>query len=365
MSYGSLIALCYNTRQHSITHQTHYLQPEMSSHRFCLAPMMDWSDRHCRYFWRLMSKHARLYTEMITTGALLHGDAERHLRYNKEEHPIAVQLGGSNPADLAKSANLCEKAGYDEVNLNVGCPSERVQNGAFGACLMNEPNLVADCIKAMQDAVNIPVTIKCRIGVDDNDSYEALCQFVETNKQAGCKVFIIHARKAWLSGLSPKQNREVPPLNYPTVFKIKNDFPDLTVILNGGIKTMDGCEQAIKQLDGVMIGREAYQNPFMLAEVDKHLFNDNQAYQTPLEVAKDYANYIEQELSQGAKLNHITRHILGLFNGRPRAKQWRRFLSENAYKTGAGLDTYLESLALFAQDRLEPVNPMKNAADLY
>ncbi len=324
----------------------------MSSHRFCLAPMMDWSDRHCRYFWRLMSKHARLYTEMITTGALIHGDAERHLVFNPEEHPIAVQLGGSSPQDLATSAQLCEQAGYDEVNLNVGCPSERVQNGAFGACLMNEPELVADCIRAMRDTVSIPVTIKCRIGVDDNDSYEALQHFVEINKQAGCEIFIVHARKAWLSGLSPKQNREIPPLNYPTVFQLKKDFPELTIILNGGIKTIDACEAAIEQLDGVMIGREAYQNPFMLAQVDQHLFNDtnpdtSSRYNQPLEVAEAFSSYVEKELSQGAKLNHLTRHILGLFNSRPKAKAWRRFLSENAHKPEASINTYLTSLAIF------------------
>ena len=323
----------------------------MSSHRFCLAPMMDWSDRHCRYFWRLMSKHARLYTEMITTGALLHGDAERHLAYNNEEHPIAVQLGGSNPEELARSAKLCEQAGYDEVNLNVGCPSERVQNGAFGACLMNEPDLVADCIRAMRETVDIPVTVKCRIGVNDNDSYEALCDFVEKNKTAGCEIFIIHARKAWLSGLSPKQNREIPPLNYPTVFSIKQDFPELTIVLNGGIKTLDGCQHALSKLDGVMIGREAYQNPFMLSVVDKTIFNDEQYFAYPLEVAEAFTAYIEQEVSQGAKLNHITRHIMGLFNGRPKARAWRRYLSENAYKAGADINTYLESLEIFKQSR--------------
>lgn len=319
-------------------------------HTFCIAPMMDWSDRHCRFFWRLMSKHARLYTEMITTGALLYGDSDRFLRFNDEEHPIAVQLGGSKPNDLAKSALLCEQAGYDEINLNVGCPSERVQNGAFGACLMNEPELVADCIQAMVESVKIPVTIKCRIGVDDNDSYESLSAFVEKNSKAGCNIFIVHARKAWLSGLSPKQNREIPPLNYPMVFKLKQDFPKLSIILNGGLKTIAACQQSLEQLDGVMIGREAYQNPFMLTGVDQFLFDNthsNNDFRQPLEVAKAFQNYIERELSQGVKLNHITRHILGLFNGQPNAKAWRRFLSENAHKQEADIDTYKESLRIF------------------
>lgn len=319
-------------------------------HKFCVAPMMDWSDRHCRFFWRLMSKHARLYTEMITTGALLYGDSDRFLRFNDEEHPIAVQLGGSSPNDLAKSALLCEQAGYDEINLNVGCPSERVQNGAFGACLMNEPELVADCIQAMAESVKIPVTIKCRIGVDDNDSYESLCAFVEKNKSAGCETFIVHARKAWLSGLSPKQNREIPPLNYPMVFRLKQDFPELCIVLNGGLKTIAACQQSLEQLDGVMIGREAYQNPFMLAGVDQLLFGDAHSdgdFEQPLEVAEAFKSYIERELSQGAKLNHLTRHILGLFNGRPNAKAWRRFLSENAHKQEADISTYKESLKIF------------------
>lgn len=333
----------------------------MTTHRFCLAPMMDWSDRHCRYFWRQMTRHARLYTEMITTGALIHGDAERHLRYNDCEHPIAVQLGGSEPKDLATAAKMCERAGYDEVNLNVGCPSERVQNGAFGACLMNEPQLVADCIRAMRDAVSIPVTIKCRIGVDDNDSYEALQHFVEMNSQAGCEVFIIHARKAWLTGLSPKENREVPPLNYPTVFSIKQDFPELSIILNGGVKTLQACGEILEQLDGVMIGREAYQNPFMLAGVDARFFSDDVATVpsantlTRLDVALSMMPYIEAQVAKGAKLNHITRHMLGLFNGQPGARQWRRFLSENAHRPDAGVEVFEASLAGLQSNRQREV----------
>jgi len=309
-----------------------------------------------------MSKHARLYTEMITTGALLYGDTDRFLKFSDQEHPIAVQLGGSTPKDLAKSALICEQAGYDEVNLNVGCPSDRVQSGAFGACLMNEPELVADCVHAMHESIKIPVTIKCRIGVDNNDSYESLCNFVDKTKVAGCNVFIIHARKAWLSGLSPKQNREIPPLNYPMVFQLKRDFPDLSIVLNGGLKNIDACQEAVDKLDGVMIGREAYQNPFMLAAVDQQLFNhvDNKSSQTtnkslthPIDVAHAFKDYIEQELAQGAKLNHLTRHILGLFSGRPKAKVWRRFLSENAHKKNADLNTYLESLKIFDSQTIQ------------
>lgn len=307
--------------------------------------MLDWSDRHCRYFWRLISQRARLYTEMITTGALLHGDVERHLAFNREEHPIAVQLGGSEPTDLAQAAKICQNYGYDEINLNVGCPSERVQSGAFGACLMNEPETVARCIDAMRNAVSIPVTIKCRIGVDDNDSYKALQRFVAINHTAGCNTFIVHARKAWLSGLSPKQNREIPPLNYPTVFALKNDFPDLTIVLNGGIKSLQCCSDALEILDGVMIGREAYQNPFMLNDVDKLLFDSNRdKHLSRIDVARQYGGYIEAQLDQGSKLSHMTRHILGLFNGMPGARKWRRYLSENAHRAGAGIEVYYDAL---------------------
>ena len=307
--------------------------------------MMDWSDRHCRTFWRLLSTQALLYTEMITTGALLHGDAAHHLAHSPAEYPLAVQLGGSDRGDLARAARLCERAGYQEVNLNVGCPSERVKSGAFGACLMHEPQTVADGIKAMRDAVAIPVTIKCRIGVDDNDSYAALCDFVAINRDAGCNTFIVHARKAWLSGLSPKQNREVPPLNYPAVFALKRDFPELEIILNGGLKTLADCTAALENIDGVMIGREAYHNPYMLERVDAEIFGQAAAQaRSRIEIALRYADYIEQQLQRGSRLNHMTRHILGLFNGVPGARQWRRFLSENAHKPGAGLATYLAAL---------------------
>ena len=307
--------------------------------------MMDWSDRHCRYFWRLLTRKSLLYTEMITTGALTHGDIARHLKFDPSEHPIAVQLGGNDAKDLAHCAKLCEESGYDEVNLNVGCPSDRVKSGAFGACLMNHPQVVADGIKAMRDKVDIPVTIKCRIGVDDNDSYEALCDFVDINAQAGCEVFIIHARKAWLSGLSPKQNREVPPLDYPRVFQLKQDFPDLTIVLNGGLKTIDDCQQALEQLDGVMIGREAYQNPSMLHDVDSAIYGASSAeFANTLAVAHRFAEYIEAQLIEGVRLNHMTRHLLGLFNGQPGARIYRRHLSENANKMGAGVDVFIDAL---------------------
>jgi tRNA-dihydrouridine synthase A len=313
--------------------------------------MMDWSDRHCRYFWRSLTRKSRLYTEMITTGALLFGDVDYHLNHDASEHPLAVQLGGNEPFALAQAARLCEKAGYDEVNLNAGCPSERVKSGAFGASLMNQPALVGDCIKAMQDAVSIPVTIKCRIGVDDNDSYAALCEFVASGEQAGCDTFIVHARKAWLSGLSPKQNREIPPLDYPRVFQLKRDFPNLQIILNGGLTSIAACQNALDQLDGVMIGREAYQNPFFLSEIDTQLFNDTarNINLSRRDIAQKMLPYIEQQLAQGTKLSHITRHMLGLCNGLPGARRWRRFLSENAHKADADINTFQRSLELITQ----------------
>ena len=325
------------------------LQPDTTkalvNRKFSIAPMMDWSDRHCRYFWRLLTRESLLYTEMITTGALIHGDIARHLEFDPSEHPIAVQLGGNNANDLAHCAKLCEQHGYDEVNLNVGCPSDRVKSGAFGACLMNHPQTVADGIKAMRDKVDIPVTIKCRIGVDDNDSYEALCDFVSLNAEAGCEVFIIHARKAWLSGLSPKQNREVPPLDYPRVFQLKQDLPHLTIVLNGGLKTINDCQQALEQLDGVMIGREAYQNPSMLHEVDSAIYGAPSAeFASTLDVAHRFAEYMNNQLSKGVRLNHMTRHLLGLFNGQAGARLYRRHLSENANKLGAGVDVFMAAL---------------------
>ncbi len=317
----------------------------IAPHRFCVAPMMDWTDRHCRFFHRLISNQALLYTEMVTTGALIHGDHHRFLQYDEREHPVSFQLGGSNPRELAIAAKLVEDYGYDEVNLNVGCPSDRVQNGRFGACLMLEPELVADCVSEMSRAVSIPVTVKSRIGVDEKDSYEELHDFVKKISVAGCKTFIIHARKAWLKGLSPKENREIPPLNYEDVRQIKADFPHLNIIINGGICDLDDAENLNKELDGVMVGREAYHNPYLLAEVDQRIFNLPTPKKSRYEILDLLMLYIEIQLANGIRLNNITRHILGLFHGEPGARAWRRHLSEYAVKPGAGLQVVHDAIA--------------------
>ena len=320
-----------------------------SARRFSIAPMMDWSDHHCRYFWRLLTKGALLYTEMVTTGALIHGDRERFLHFNAEEHPVALQLGGSTPEDLARCAAWAEEWGYDEVNLNCGCPSDRVQSGMFGACLMAKPELVADCVRAMIEACDIPVTVKHRIGIDDMESYEELTGFVEPIAAAGCEVFIVHARKAWLQGLSPKENREIPPLNYPWVYRLKQDFPHLKIVINGGIKSMKECQDHLAQVDGVMVGREAYQNPWMLADVDREIFGMDKGPASREDIGAALLPYVERQLASGAHLNHITRHILGLFQGVHGARKFRRHLSENAYKKGAGIDVLVDALALVGQ----------------
>ncbi|MGL5948221.1 MAG: tRNA dihydrouridine(20/20a) synthase DusA [Aeromonas sp.] len=312
--------------------------------RFSIAPMLDWTDRHCRYFHRLLSQHALLYTEMVTTGAIIHGKGD-YLAFSEPEHPLALQLGGSNPADLARCAKLAAERGYDEVNLNIGCPSDRVQNGRFGACLMGEPALVADCVKAMRDVVDIPVTVKTRIGIDEQDSYAFLCDFIEQVRAAGCDTFIVHARKAWLSGLSPKENREIPPLDYPRVYQLKQDFPDLTIALNGGVKSLAESAQHLSHLDGVMMGREAYQNPYLLAQVDQTLFGVDKPQLTRHAIVQQMLPYIEAELAKGNYLSHMTRHMLGLFQLVPGARAWRRHLSENACKPGAGIDVVLAALA--------------------
>jgi tRNA-dihydrouridine synthase A len=317
----------------------------MPSHRLCVAPMMDWTDRHCRYFHRLISSHALLYTEMVTTGALIHGDHSRFLQFNPEEHPLALQLGGSNPRELAICAKMVEDFGHDEVNLNVGCPSDRVQNGRFGACLMLEPDLVAECIAAMCAVVSIPVTVKSRIGVDDRDSYEELVNFVDKVANAGCKTFIVHARKALLKGLSPKQNREVPPLKYDVVYQLKTDFPHLEIIINGGITCLEQAENLLHHLDGVMIGREAYQNPYLLAEVDKRIFNFPGPIKSRHEIMALLMPYIEEQLRKGVRLNSITRHVLGLFHGEPGARAWRRHLSENATAANADINRVRDAIA--------------------
>lgn len=301
--------------------------------RFCVAPMMDWTTSECRQFHRLLSKHARLYTEMVTTGALRHGDISRHLRYQSSEHPLALQLGGSDPQDLAYSAKLAEDYGYAEVNLNCGCPSDRVQNGRFGACLMAEPPVVAEAVHAMQAAVRIPVTVKCRLGIEELDSDEHLHRFVGTVREAGCRVFIVHARKAWLQGLSPKQNREVPPLDYARVGRLKQAFPDCVIILNGGLTDLQDAEDALHAhaLDGVMLGRAAYQNPWLLHAVDQRFFperNQGPPLQSPLEIGPALHSLLLSIESEGRPPRHLLRHTLGLFNGQPGAKFWRRRLSQ-------------------------------------
>ncbi|WP_455813899.1 tRNA dihydrouridine(20/20a) synthase DusA [Pseudomonas graminis] len=318
------------------------------AHRFSIAPMLDWTDRHCRYFHRQLTRQTLLYTEMVTTGAIIHGKGD-YLAWSQEEQPVALQLGGSDPAALAQCAKLAEERGYNEVNLNVGCPSDRVQNGRFGACLMGEAQLVADCIKAMRDVVSIPVTVKTRIGIDDQDSYEFLCDFIQrVAEQGGCETFIIHARKAWLSGLSPKENREIPPLDYERVYQLKRDFPQLTLSLNGGVKSLEEASVHLQHLDGVMMGREAYQNPGVLAQVDQTIFGSTVPMVDPVAVVRAMYPYIERELANGTYLGHVTRHMLGLFQGIPGARQWRRYLSENAHKAGAGVDVVEKALLLVA-----------------
>lgn len=324
------------------------------SRRMSIAPMMDLTDRHCRYFLRLLSKHSLLYTEMVTTGALIHGDIDRHLAYNKEEQPIALQLGGSEPKDLARCAKMAVDYGYDEVNLNCGCPSDRVQRGAFGACLMKEPDLVAESVAAMKAAVDIPITVKSRIGVDDQDDYENLALFTEKLVEVEVDALVVHARKAWLQGLSPKQNREIPPLDYGRVYKLKADFPDLEIILNGGVETLEQSEQHLQKVDGVMIGRSAYYNPWMLADVDLRIYGDANTYASELEnefdaIAK-MLPYIEAQLSKGIRLPAMSRHLLGFFQGQPGAKRFRRVISEGAHLPNAGTEVIQEALS---QIRLE------------
>ncbi|EKO3379192.1 tRNA dihydrouridine(20/20a) synthase DusA [Vibrio fluvialis] len=321
--------------------------------RLSVAPMLDWTDRHCRYFHRLLSSQTLLYTEMVTTGAIIHGKGD-FLAYNEEEHPVALQLGGSNPADLARCAKLAQERGYDEINLNVGCPSDRVQNGRFGACLMAEPDLVAQCVAAMKAVVDIPVTVKTRIGIDDQDSYEFLTNFVTlVSEKGGCEQFTIHARKAWLSGLSPKENREIPPLDYPRAYQLKQDFPHLTIAVNGGVKTLAEAKEHLQHLDGVMIGREAYQSPYLLAEVDQQIFGLDTPVKKRSQLVQEMYPYIEQQLAQGSYLGHITRHMLGLFQNMPGARQWRRHISENAHKAGAGIEVVEQALAKIPYQELD------------
>lgn len=315
--------------------------------RFSVAPMLDWTTRHCRYFHRQFSRHALLYTEMITAPAILHAKYDL-LAYDPSENPVALQLGGSDPFQLAECAKRVEARGYSEINLNVGCPSDRVQNGMFGACLMANAPLVAECVEAMKNVVNIPVTVKHRIGIDELDSYEFLCDFIE-KIQPHCNDFIVHARKAWLSGLSPKQNREIPPLDYERVYQLKRDFPHLNITINGGIKTIEEIQQHLQFVDGVMVGREAYQNPYLLGEIDRALFDPNASVVSAREAVEKMLPYIEQQLSQGVYLNHIVRHMLGAFQQCKGARQWRRHLSENACKSGADVRVVEQALAFIRE----------------
>ena len=321
------------------------------SRRFTVAPMLDWTDRFYRRFAREISRHAWLYTEMVTTGALIHGDRERFLRYDPCEHPLALQLGGSDPADLAQCARMAQEWGYDEVNLNVGCPSERVQNGSFGACLMLEPDLVADCVKAMRDAVNIDVTVKHRIGIDKIEDYEFVRDFIGRIHEAGCTTFIVHARNAILKGLSPKENREIPPLKYEYAYQLKQDFPTLEILINGGITTHEQIAEHLQHVDGVMLGREAYHNPWIMAEVDARYYGDAYPQKTREEIMLGLREYIEAELADGLPLRLIARHMLGLFQGQKGARQWRRMLSDAKLLKDADFGLIEQALAQVAASR--------------
>lgn len=320
--------------------------PLAFNRRLSIAPMLDWTDRHCRYFHRQLSQHALLYTEMVTTGAILYGKGD-YLAFNELEQPVALQLGGSDPADLAKAAKIGAERGYAEINLNVGCPSDRVQKGRFGAVLMTEPELVAQCVDAMKQVVDVPVTVKHRIGVDEQDSYQFVSDFMGTVNQAGCDVFIVHARKAWLQGLSPKENREIPELDYPRVHQLKQDFPHCHISINGGIMTLAQAREQLQYVDGVMIGRAAYQNPYLLAEADELIYDQTAGERlSRAAVVEAMLPYIEQQLSQGARLNNIVRHMLGLYQAVPGARAWRRYLSENGRGDDKGIEVIQQAMEL-------------------
>ncbi|OYW92625.1 MAG: tRNA dihydrouridine(20/20a) synthase DusA [Caulobacterales bacterium 32-67-6] len=319
-------------------------------HRLSVAPMMDWTDRHCRSLHRVLSKQALLYTEMVTTGAVLHGDRERLLGYDAGEHPVALQLGGSDQADLAAAARIGADLGYDEINLNVGCPSDRVQSGRFGACLMREPALVAECMAAIAAAADVPATVKCRIGVDDQDPEESLFTLVDLCAQAGVRTFVVHARKAWLKGLSPKENRDVPPLDYDLVYRLKRERPDLTVVLNGGVPDLNAVAAHLEQTDGVMLGRAAYHTPEILGAVDAAVFGQGEVIDSAMAVEL-YRPYLAARLAEGVPLAAMSRHMLGLFHGRPGARAWRRILTVEGVKPGAGLEVVDSALAAVTQAR--------------
>ena len=323
-----------------------------TARRFSVAPMIDWTDRHCRYLHRLLTRRGLLFTEMVTTGAILHGDTERHLRFDPVEQPVTLQLGGSDPADLAAATRLGDQFGYDEINLNVGCPSDRVQSGKFGACLMAEPDLVADCVRAMRSATDKPVTVKCRIGIDEQDIEESLDRFADRMAEAGVAAIYVHARKAWLQGLSPKENRTIPPLNYPRVYRLRQRLAPLPMMINGGIETFEDIDAHLRHMDGVMLGRAAYHNPMMLAEVDHRLFGEAPRAIGLADVIHAMADYAETQLRHGTRLNNIARHMLGLANGRPGARQFRQILSVDACRPKAGPEVFLHALSV-VEDRAE------------
>ena len=316
------------------------------SRKFSIAPMMEWTDRHCRFFHRLLTRRALLYTEMLTTGAIIHGDRNRLLKFNAAEHPVAIQLGGCDPRALAECARIAEDFGYDEVNFNVGCPSDRVQEGRFGACLMAEPKLAGDCVAAMKSAVRVPVTVKCRIGIDEQDTETALEEFSRAVEAAKANAVIVHARKAWLAGLSPKENREVPPLDYERVYRLKAAHPDLAIVLNGGVASVEQAAAHIARVDGAMMGRAAYQEPWRLLAVDPLLFDEASALPTPRAAVEAFIPYVQQEIAGGTRLHSITRHMHGLFHGVPGARAFRRHLATEAVKPGAGADVLLAALTM-------------------
>ena len=332
-------------------------------HKFCVAPMMDWTDRHCRVFHRQLTRQALLYTEMVTAAAVIHGDRQRLIGFSPAEHPIALQLGGSDPAKLAEAAAIGEGFGYDEINLNVGCPSDRVQEGRFGACLMAEPALVAACVAAMRRSVKIPVTVKCRIGIDDQDSEADFQCFIDTVADAGCRTFIVHARKAWLSGLSPKENREIPPLDYDRVYRLKQARPDLEIVINGGIETLEACAAHLAHVDGVMLGRAAYQTPYILSEVDRRFFGAACEDGTRAEALEALVPYIEAHIAKGGKLFNITRHVLGTYHGRPGGRLFRRHLSEQGVKAGARADVLLEAIGIAESGKSSAAREIIRAAE--
>ncbi len=337
--------------------------PPFSPWRLSVAPMMDWTDRHCRYFHRLITRHTRLYTEMVTTGALLHGDLPRHLDFNAEEHPLALQLGGSEPADLAQCAKLAQQWGYDEVNLNCGCPSERVQRGAFGACLMAEAELVGDCVDAMRQACSLPVTVKHRIGIDKVESYGFVRDFVATvHQRGGCTVFIVHARNAWLKGLSPKENREVPPLRYDLVYQLKSEFPQLTIVLNGGVNDNVQIERHLQHVDGVMVGRQAYHEPWLMADWDRRYFGDPAPAPNRDAVEAQMVDYLERVAAQGRGWGHAARHLVGLRHGQSGARRWRQVWSDPALRGGNPRQASLHAQAAqrSGQQAVAPASPAQS-----